>query len=109
MFDSLKKFSRLPEKTRVYCTHEYTLSNLTFALEVEPNNNELKKYFEEVRTLRDSNRMSLPSSISLENKINPFLRTSVDQVKTNAENYANKKGLQPVEVLATIRDWKDNF
>ena len=53
--------------------------------------------------------MSLPSSISLENKINPFLRTSIDEVKANAENYANKKDLQPVEVLATIRDWKDNF
>ena len=49
MFNSLKKFSDLPEETRVYCTHEYTLSNLTFALEVEPNNDDLKKYFEEVR------------------------------------------------------------
>ena len=53
--------------------------------------------------------MSLPSSINLENRINPFLRTSVDQVKENAENYANKQNLQPVEVLAAIRNWKDNF
>ncbi len=53
--------------------------------------------------------MSLPSSIRLENKINPFLRTSVDQIKEKAENYANKQNLQPVEVLAAIRDWKDNF
>jgi hydroxyacylglutathione hydrolase len=109
MFDSLNKFSDLPEKTKVYCTHEYTLSNLTFALEVEPDNVDLKKYFEEVNSLRNSNMMSLPSSISLENKINPFLRTSVNQVKENAEIYANKKNLQPVEVLAAIRDWKDNF
>ena len=109
MFDSLNKFSGLPEKTKVYCTHEYTLSNLTFALEVEPNNLNLKNYFKEVIALRNSNKMSLPSSISLENKINPFLRTSVNQVKENAEIYANKKNLQPVEVLAAIRDWKDNF
>jgi len=109
MFDSLKKFSDLPEETKVYCTHEYTLSNLTFALKVEPNNDDLKKYFEEVNSLRNSNMMSLPSSIRLENKINPFLRTSVDQIKENAENYANKQNLQPVEVLAAIRDWKDNF
>jgi len=109
MFDSLNKFSNLPEETKVYCTHEYTLSNLTFALEVEPDNVDLKKYFEEVSSLRDSNLMSLPSSINLENRINPFLRTSVDQVIENAENYANKKNLQPVEVLAAIRDWKDNF
>ena len=109
MFDSLNKFTGLPEETKVYCTHEYTLSNLTFALEVEPDNVELKKYFEEVSQLRDSNLISLPSSISLENKINPFLRTSIDQVKENAENYVKKQNLQPVEVLAAIRDWKDNF
>ena len=109
MFDSLKKFSDLPEETKVYCTHEYTLSNLTFALEVEPNNVDLKKYFEKVSSLRDSNQISLPSSILLENKINPFLRTSVSQVKENAENYAKKQNLQPAEVLAAIRDWKDNF
>ena len=109
MFDSLNKFSNLPEETKVYCTHEYTLSNLTFALEVEPDNLDLKKYFEEVSSLRNSNLMSLPSSINLENRINPFLRTSVDQVKENAEHYANKQNLQPVEILAAIRDWKDNF
>ena len=109
MLDSLNKFSDLPEKTKVYCTHEYTLSNLTFALEVEPDNVDLKKYFEEVNSLRNSNMMSLPSSIRLENKINPFLRTSVDKIKEKAENYANKQNLQPVEVLAAIRDWKDNF
>ena len=53
--------------------------------------------------------MSLPSNINLENRINPFLRTSVEQVKENAENYVNKQNLQPVEILAAIRDWKDNF
>ena len=109
MFNSLNKFTNLPIETKVYCTHEYTLSNLTFALKVEPDNVDLKKYFEEVSSLRESNLISLPSSINLENKINPFLRTSVDQVKENAENYANKQNLQPVEVLAAIRDWKDNF
>ena len=76
---------------------------------MEPDNVDLKKYFEEVSSLRDSNLMSLPSSINLENRINPFLRTSVDQVKENAENYADKQNLQPVEILAAIRDWKDNF
>ena len=109
MFDSLTKFSNLPGETKVFCTHEYTLSNLAFALAVEPNNVDLKKYYEKVSFLRDSNKISLPSNIDLENKINPFLRTSVNQVKDNAENYAKKQNLQPVEVLAAIRDWKDNF
>ena len=109
MFDSLSKFSVLPGETKVFCTHEYTLSNLAFALAVEPDNVDLKKYYEKVSFLRDSNKISLPSNIDLENKINPFLRTSVDQVKDNAENYAKKQNLQPVEVLAAIRDWKDTF
>ena len=51
-----------------------------------------------------------PSALTPLSKVgNPFLRTSVDQVKENAESYANKQNLQPVEVLAAIRDWKDNF
>ena len=49
------------------------------------------------------------SETSMFKFLNPFLRTSVDQVKENAENYANKQNLQPVEILAAIRDWKDNF
>ena len=60
-------------------------------------------------TLRESNKISLPSSIDLENKINPFLRTSVDRIKENAENYTKQANLDPVEVLAAIREWKDNF
>ena len=109
MFNSLNKFSCLPSETKVFCTHEYTLSNLKFALEVEPDNLVLKNYYKEVNTLRESNKISLPSSIDLENKINPFLRTSVDRIKENAENYTKQANLDPVEVLAAIREWKDNF
>ena len=50
MFESLKKFSDLPDETKVFCAHEYTLSNLKFALEVEPNNNDLLNYYNEVIT-----------------------------------------------------------
>ena len=66
MFDSLSKFSVLPGETKVFCTHEYTLSNLAFALAVEPDNVDLKKYYEKVSFLRDSNKISLPSNIDLE-------------------------------------------
>ena len=85
------------------------MNNLKFALEVEPDNLVLKNYYKEVNTLRESNKISLPSSIDLENKINPFLRTSVDRIKENAENYTKQANLDPVEVLAAIREWKDNF
>ena len=109
MFESLKKFSHLPEETKVFCAHEYTLSNLKFALEVEPNNNDLMNYYNEVTELRKSEKISLPSTIDLEKKINPFLRTSIDQIVINAQNYTHKNDLNSLEVLTAIREWKDNY
>ena len=109
MFESLKKFSDLPEETKVFCAHEYTLSNLKFALEVEPNNNDLLNYYKKVTKLRKSEKISLPSTIDLEKKINPFLRTSIDQIVINAQNYTHKNDLNSLEVLTAIREWKDNY
>ncbi len=60
----------------VYCTHEYTLSNLRFALAVEPDNAALRERFEEATRLRERDRITLPSEISLELSTNPFLRVS---------------------------------
>ena len=45
----------------------------------------------------------------LENKINPFLRTKIDQIKLNAENYSNSDNLDEVEVFSAVRNWKDNY
>ncbi len=109
MFTSLKKLSTLPSETKVFCTHEYTLSNLSFALEVEPENQKLLDYFNKVSKQRENDEISLPSSIDLENKINPFLRTKVDQIKLNAENYSNTRNLDEVEVFSAVRSWKDNY
>ncbi len=109
MFESLKKFSDLPDETKVFCAHEYTLSNLKFALELEPNNKDLLNYYNKVTKLRKSEKISLPSTIDLEKKINPFLRTSIDQIVINAQNYTHKNALNSLEVLTAIREWKDNY
>ena len=109
MFHSLEKLSILPGNTKVYCTHEYTLSNLKFALEVEPKNNDLIKYYQQVVTKRDNNEFTLPSTIGKELKINPFLRSTNSEVIKSAERYSSKVNLDSISVLATIRSWKDNF
>ena len=63
----------LPNNTAIYCTHEYTLSNLAFAKAVMPNNKDVISYSEKCEELRHKNTPTLPTSMSTEKKINPFL------------------------------------
>ena len=109
MYESLSKFANLPTNTKVYCTHEYTESNLKFALAVEPNNSHLKEKFLEVVQLRSEDKETLPSTIGEELKVNPFMRCNELDVKKAAENFSNAQFSEPHEVLGSIRDWKDNF
>lgn len=109
MFHSLKKLSSLPGKTKVYCTHEYTLSNLKFAIEVEPKNKDLLEYYNQVVKMRDEDEYTLPSTIEKELNINPFLRSAEEEVRKSAEIYSSQAKLNDIDVLATIRAWKDNF
>ena len=74
MFNSLQKLSTLPKTTKVYCGHEYTKSNLLFALEADPNNKDLKDEYDQVINLIEQGEPTLPTTISKELKINPFLR-----------------------------------
>jgi len=109
MFLSLEKLKSLPERTRVYCTHEYTLANLTFALTVDPSNKELVHYYNEVVTLRENNQNSLPSSIAREKKINPFLRCDNEHIQQSAKEYSEQPLSKPLDVFTIVRQWKDKF
>lgn len=109
MLDSLTRLAELPGQTRVCCTHEYTLSNLRFALAVEPGNTDLQQYAKRCQDLRQGNLPTLPSSIALERQINPFLRTMVPEVAHAAQNHAPDTGPDAVSVLAALREWKNNF
>ena len=109
MFNSLNKFSVLPSNTQVFCTHEYTESNLTFAVEVEPDNKDLNERLNEVREMRRKDKITLPSTISTELKINPFLRCHREEVIEAAQNYSQTAVSKNEEVLGVIRNWKDNF
>jgi len=109
MLASLDALAALPDDTRVYCAHEYTLANLRFALEVEHGNADLLAYAAEARALRDRGEPTLPSTIGLEKRVNPFLRSRSTAVRRAAEAHAGTGLDSPVAVFAEVRRWKDGF
>lgn len=109
MVGSLAKLAELPADTLVYCGHEYTLSNLKFALAVEPQNTECARYLEECTHKRARDEATLPSSIRRERNVNPFLRCEQQTVKQAAEHKAGRRLQNDIEVFAVIRQWKDGF
>ncbi|WP_426620450.1 hydroxyacylglutathione hydrolase [Pseudomonas rustica] len=109
MHHSLSRLAALPEDTLVYCTHEYTLSNLKFAAAVEPTNADIAARLEKVTQQRQNGVMTLPSTLALEKLTNPFLRTGETLVKQKVDERAGAKNREPSEVFAALRAWKDKF
>jgi hydroxyacylglutathione hydrolase len=109
MVDSLAKLARLPEATRVYCGHEYTLANIRFAEAVEPANARLKERKAREEAKRDRGEPTLPSTMAEELATNPFLRCTQSEVVAAAEHRAGRRLEAPVEVFAEIRAWKNSF
>lgn len=110
MHASLQQLAQLPQNTRVACAHEYTVSNLKFACEVEPSNTALLQYRAHCEALRQQQRPTLPSTLAQELAINPFLRCDVKQVVQSALRFRpDTQTEQPANVLATLREWKNAF
>jgi len=109
MQQSLQKLAVLPPETEVYCTHEYTLANLKFALAAETNNTTLQKRVAIEQSKRDEGEPTLPSSIGLELATNPFLRCDSAEVIQSIESLTGNSGGSKTEVFAALRRWKDNF
>lgn len=109
LHDSLSKLAALPEDTAVYCGHEYTLSNLRFALAVEPDNRETQAYRREAEHRRARGLPTLPSTIGLERRVNPFLRVHEPAVRRAAERHCGRTPSSEVETFAALRRWKDGF
>jgi hydroxyacylglutathione hydrolase len=110
MSQSLAKFAALPKNTLVYCTHEYTLSNIRFALAVEPHNTELISWAEKAQSLRSQNLPTLPTTIGQELQVNPFMRCDQADVIAAAKEISGQVNLPTsAHVLAAIRAWKDRF
>lgn len=105
MWASLSKLAGLPDDTRVYCGHEYTLANGRFALTLEPGNHDLRQRMVDVEARRSRGEPTIPSTIGLERSTNPFLRPSSTELRTTL-------GLQAaslVDVFAETRRRKDVF
>jgi hydroxyacylglutathione hydrolase len=108
MQSSLDKLAELPPSTQVFCAHEYTLSNCDFALAVEPDNPDLQKRASEVETCRAVGRSTIPSELSVELAVNPFLRTRHPSVVAAAQKRSTNVA-PGAATLAVIRGWKDSF
>ena len=103
MFQSIQKLKDLPPETKVYCAHEYTESNLEFALEVDASNHDLKKRVADLsKKMTANNGCSIPSDLALELKTNPFLRC--DLLRDSLKDCKTE-----MDAFSYLRSWKDNF
>jgi len=109
MLDSLRRLAALPGTTRVYCAHEYTLANLRFALEVEPDNRALQERRRACQALRERGQPTVPSTIDEERATNPFLRTAEPAVRAAAERRQAGAGGSELATFTALRAWKDGF
>lgn len=105
MWSSLARLAALPEKTAVYCAHEYTQSNARFALSVEPDHAALKAYADEVDALRARGEATVPTTIGREKAANPFVRAA----DPNLRRALSMPEASDAEVFAEVRRRKDNF
>ncbi len=105
MWESLQKLLELPDETQIYCAHEYTQSNARFALTVEPDNEELRTRNQEIKNLRSKGKPTIPTTLGLEKRTNPFLRPDSHHLRETV----GLKDASDVEVFAEVRTRKDQF
>lgn len=103
MVNSLRKLRALPDQTRVWCAHEYTLKNLQFALTVDAQNSDLQTRLAEVQAARQRLEATVPSQLGVEKRTNPFLRWEEPALQ------AAVKSSEPVQTFARLRGMKDRF
>jgi len=105
MWTSLSKLMRLPDETRIFCGHEYTLNNGRFALSIEPQNAALVSRMRDVESARARNLPTIPSSLGLEKMTNPFLRPDSAEIRRSLD----LEDADDVTVFGEMRKRKDSF
>ena len=105
---SLQNLAALPDSTLVCCAHEYTLSNLRFALKVEPDNAALSSYHAECQSKRVQGVPTLPSTMARERQVNPFLRTEQKTIMDSVAHF-DRTGYAMHGCFATLRQWKNQY
>ena len=105
MWSSLSKLMALPDDTIVYCGHEYTLANAKFSVTIDPENADLAARFEDIKTKRERGEATLPTTIGLERRTNPFVRPYDAKIR----KLLAMESASDAEVFAEIRQRKNNF
>ena len=108
MHKSILKLKSLPANTKIYSGHEYTQSNLKFAMEVEPLNQKLISRYNDVQDLLNKGIPTLPTTLELELEVNPFLRCHAREVQNSVVKQFNTSNHED-EIFKALRQWKDNF
>lgn len=105
MWASLVRLRALPPETRVYCGHEYTLSNARFAVSVDPDNPALAARFADVEAVRARGEPTLPTTIGMEIATNPFLGADLPSIQAAL----GMSGEDPARVFGELRERKNRF
>ena len=105
MYHSLQKLATLPPETKIYCTHEYTLHNINFALTFEPKNQTVIKRHITTKKLREDNVPSLPSNIALELASNPFLRCNNREIQASLQLIKASE----IETFSKLRELRNHY
>ncbi len=103
MWRSVEKVAKLPADTVLYCGHEYTVANATFAMSVEPGNKALQDRFEAVKALRAAGKPTLPTTVAEELETNPFIRVDSPEIRANV----GRENAADWEVFAEVRERKN--
>ncbi len=109
MYNSLQTLGALPPATTIFCAHEYTATNLRFALEVESGNQALVQRLKDVRAARAQGLPTVPSTLAEELATNPFLRCGEPEVKAAAERRVGRSLDRESDIFAVVRRWKDGW
>lgn len=109
LFSTVERINSLPGNTKLYCGHEYTLSNLSFALTIIPEDKAIKDYLEVILKKRANNESSLPTTLNQERAINVFLRTSDKRVLEALRRFGTgAEELDRLTTFALLRSLKDS-
>jgi hydroxyacylglutathione hydrolase len=109
MLASLDSLAALPGSTEVHCAHEYTLSNIEFALACEPDNADLHAWREQALARRARNEPTLPTTIAHERAVNPFLRVDVAAVRHTLGEQLHETVPDRLTSFVLMREWKNRF
>ena len=109
MHNNMVKLTALPDDTRVYCGHEYTVKNLQFALTLEPSNQKLQSKLQWAQDMRAKKQPTIPSTVAEEKEFNPFVRVNNSELQANVKKQFPDVKIDPVTILEKTRYLKDNF